>query len=104
MTDRLDEQIAFEGMTPAAHPEDFNWIRLPADDLNVRVIAHRGGAHECQLPGWWRRRRLGLGIGAMVECRVCLTRWEWRDNAVWHKIIDLDNLPQPYPGPAPGAR
>jgi hypothetical protein len=34
--------------------------------------------HKCRLPGFFRRRRLGLRQGAIVRCSECGTRYEWR--------------------------
>jgi hypothetical protein len=39
--------------------------------------------HRCKLPGWWVRRRLSLGIEAVIECDLCGQHWEWTGEAWW---------------------
>lgn len=71
------------------------------DAVVVKRVAR--GRHRCRLPGWWKRRRLNLDHGSVIECTVCGERWALWVNG-WESVVDLENLPQPSKGPAPGAK
>lgn len=43
----------------------------------MRIIkAVERGRHLCDRPGWRSRRKLGLGIGSIIECS-CGQQWEF---------------------------
>lgn len=58
------------------------------ENAALRVVVERKAAppdetHRCRLPGFFRRRRLGLRWGAVVRCQECCTRYEWTYRSNW---------------------
>lgn len=58
----------------------------------VRLVSHPEPRHRCALPNWWRRWKLKVVQGSVVECLECGQRWEWTHsyggNACWAQLID----------------
>lgn len=46
-------------------------------DPSVTVVRHPDPQHRCDLPGWRRRRRLGVVVGTVVRCDQCRQHWKW---------------------------
>lgn len=38
---------------------------------NIRVISLGERSHYCDLPGWFRRWRMGFSKGAIISCTYC---------------------------------
>jgi len=60
---------------------------------DVTVISHKAKQqHACPYPGWWWRRKYGIGYGSVIRCNKCGQRWEWiansyaSDSPSWEKI------------------
>ena len=63
--------------------------------------------HRCDLPTWWARRRLRIKAGAIVRCRECGARYEWRQGETFKGPFGPEahmlwrRIPNP---PSPGPR
>lgn len=45
--------------------------------MSYHIVKHvkPTNLHLCELPGWWKRWRLRLGVGSVIECAECHRFW-----------------------------
>ena len=52
--------------------------RYPRHVVLERTEPPAEETHRCRLPGFWSRRWWSVKLGAVVRCRTCHARFEWR--------------------------